>query len=114
MKQDPGTNRGRILDLEEVEASLKRAAHRAIYGTRWERSGRFRPVQPSTVRSIRYDHGARELEIAFANGSICRYQNVPLKIYVDLLDSGSKDEFFNAKIKGEFAHSEAKFEPQRG
>jgi len=105
---------GRILDIEEVEAALKRAAHRAIHGTREERSGRFRPVQPSPVRSVRYDHGARELDIAFTSGKIYRYQNVPLKVYVDLLDSGSKDEFFNANVKGEFPLSEVKFKPQRG
>jgi hypothetical protein len=102
------------LDIEEVEAALKRAAHRAIYGTREERSGRFRPVQPSTMRSIRYDHGARELEIAFASGKTYRYQNVPLKVYVDLLKSGSKDEFFNTNIKREFAHRELELKPQRG
>ena len=104
---------GRILDFEEVEAALKRAAHRAIYGTREERSGRFRAVQPSKVRFVRYDHSARELDIAFTSGRTYRYQNVPLKVYVDLLDSSSKDEFLNANIKGEFAHSEVNLRPQR-
>jgi hypothetical protein len=66
------------------------------------------------MRSIRYDHGARELEIEFASGKIYRYRNVPLKVYVDLLDSGSKDEFFNANTKGEFALSDVKYKPQRG
>jgi hypothetical protein len=31
----------RGLDIEKVEAALKRAAHKAIHGTREERSGRF-------------------------------------------------------------------------
>jgi hypothetical protein len=105
---------GRILDLEEVEAALKRAAHRAIHGTREERSGRFRRVQSSTMRFIEYNHDALELDITFSSGKIYRYQNVPLKVYVDLLDSGSKDEFFNANIKGEFPLGEVKFKPQRG
>jgi len=102
------------LDIEEVEAALKRAAHRAIYGTREERSGRFRPVRPSTMTSISYRHDARELEVTFTSGKAYHYLNVPLKVYVDLLDSGSKDEFFNANIKGEFAHSEVNFKRQPG
>jgi hypothetical protein len=31
----------RGLDIEKVEAALKRAAHKALHGTREERSGRF-------------------------------------------------------------------------
>jgi hypothetical protein len=61
---------GRILDLEEVEAALNRAAHKAIYGTREERSGRFRPVQSSTMRFIGYNHDALELDITFSSGKI--------------------------------------------
>lgn len=33
----------RTLDIEEITAALKRAAYRAIHGTRDERSGRFLP-----------------------------------------------------------------------
>ena len=37
----------RGLDIEKVEAALKRAAHKAIHGTREERSGRF--LVPKTL-----------------------------------------------------------------
>lgn len=35
------------LDLEEMEAAFRRAAHRALHGTREERSGRFLPKKPA-------------------------------------------------------------------
>ncbi len=44
------------LDLAKVEAALKRAAHKALHGTREERSGRFlleKTRQP--VRNARHD-----------------------------------------------------------
>jgi hypothetical protein len=41
----------RGLDIEKVEAALKRAAHKAIYGTREERSGRFLPAKKRGVPS---------------------------------------------------------------
>ena len=37
----------RGLDFEKMEAAFKRAAHKALYGTREERSGRFLP-KPKT------------------------------------------------------------------
>ncbi len=33
--------RSKGLDIEKMEAAFKRAAHKALYGTREERSGRF-------------------------------------------------------------------------
>jgi hypothetical protein len=38
-----GMRRG--LDLAKVEAAFKRAAYKAIHGTREERSGRFLPAK---------------------------------------------------------------------
>jgi hypothetical protein len=35
----------RGLDVSKAEAALKRAAHKALHGTREERSGRFLPKQ---------------------------------------------------------------------
>lgn len=39
----------RKLDVEKVDAALKRAAYRAIHGTRAERSGRFLPAKTHRV-----------------------------------------------------------------
>ena len=34
-------------DIAKIEAALKRAAYKALHGTREERSGRFLPKRPS-------------------------------------------------------------------
>ena len=94
-----------MLDVEEVDAGLQRAANKAVHGTREERSGRFRPLQPSTITFVRYDHDARELDITFTSGKTYRYVNVPLEVYVDLIDAESKGEFFNHNIKDVFVHT---------
>jgi hypothetical protein len=41
----------RTPDIEKIDAALKRAAYRALYGTREERSGRFLPAKRSNVSS---------------------------------------------------------------
>ena len=55
----------RGLDFEKAQAALKRAAEKAIHGTREERSGRFettqqRPPAPTSgerIRDTRVDKG---------------------------------------------------------
>jgi KTSC domain len=103
----------RRLDIESVDAALKRAANKAIHGTREERSGRFQRVQSSTMTFLRYHDKTRELDITFTSGKTYRYQNVPLELYIDLLKAGSKGEFFNDNIKDEFVCSEVRLKRQR-
>jgi hypothetical protein len=95
----------RILDIEEVDAALQRAANKAVGGTREERSGRFQPVRSSAVRSVRFDHDARTLDITFVSGKTYRYLDVPLEIYIDFIDAESKGDYFNNNIKDAFAHA---------
>ena len=94
----------RGLDLAKAEAALKRAAEKAVHGTREERSGRF--LVSSTIKSVEYDDDARELDITFTSGKTYRYFNVPLEIYAEFLDAGSRGKFFNDNIKGTFAFAE--------
>ena len=94
-------------EIEDIDAALKRAAHKAVHGTREERSGRFQRVQSSMMTSVRYNHDVRELDITFTSGKTYRYLNVPSKVYSDLLDAGSKGEFFNDNIKDEFVFADA-------
>jgi hypothetical protein len=94
----------RTLDIQKVDIALKRAARRAAHGTPEERSGRF--LVSSTITSVEYDDEARELDIKFTSGKMYRYFNVPLEIYAEFLDAGSKGKFFNDNIKGAFAFVE--------
>src|SRR5580704_17094055 len=97
-----GMRRG--LDFAKAEAALKRAAHKAVHGTREERSGRF--LVSSTIKSAEYDDDVRELDITFTSGKTYRYFNVPLEIYAEFLDAGSRGKFFNDCIKGAFSFIE--------
>lgn len=94
----------RTLDIEKVDIALKRAARRAAHGTPEERSGRF--LVSSTITSVEYDDEAHELDVTFTSGKMYRYFNVPLEIYAEFLDAGSKGRFFNDNIKGAFAFAE--------
>jgi hypothetical protein len=94
----------RGLDLAKAEAALKRAAEKAVHGTREERSGRF--LVSSTIKSVEYDDDSGELDITFTSAKTYRYFNVPLEIYAEFLDAGSRGKFFNDNIKGTFAFAE--------
>src|ERR1700738_3877523 len=87
-----GSNVNRSLDVENVSAALRRAARRALNGTREERSGRF--LLSSVISSVEYSEGAHELDVTFPSGKTYRYLNVPLEIYDGLLAAESKGEFF--------------------
>ena len=43
------------LDLKKMEAAFKRAAHKALHGTREERSGKFLPKNRSSVDEAKRD-----------------------------------------------------------
>ena len=86
----------RGLDRREAEAALERAAHRAVHGTREERSGR---VISSALTHIAYDADSREMEIRFVTGRTYRYLNVPPEVHEGLQSAPSKGAFFNAGIR---------------
>jgi KTSC domain len=92
----------RILDVDEVDAALKRAAERATTGTREERSGRI------LILSAEYDEKSRELRVTFTNGKTYTYRNVPREIYDGLRKAESKSEFVAQQIKDQFAFSEVR------
>jgi hypothetical protein len=108
-----GREMNRRLDIEDVDAALRRAANKAVGGTREERSGRFQRVQSSTLRSVRYDCDARALDITFMSGQTYRYLNVPSEVYVDFIAAGSKGEYFNRNIKDAFHHTTARSRVRR-
>ena len=94
----------RLLDVEEVNSALERAAHRATHGTREERSGRF--LQSSTIVSVRYDKVANAMDVTFTGGKTYRYLDVPPETCAGLLDAESKGYFFSRNIRDKFAYDE--------
>jgi hypothetical protein len=93
----------RGLDIQKAEAAFKRAAHRAIHGTREERSGR---VISSALVSVKYDAASGDLQIRFVNGRTYLYSNVPPEVYEALLDAESKGAFFNAQVRDGYPYRE--------
>jgi hypothetical protein len=93
----------RGLDIQKAEAALKRAAHRAIHGTREERSGR---VISSALVSVKYEEVTGNLTIRFVNGRTYSYSNVPADIYEALLNAESKGAFFNAQVRDRYPYRE--------
>ena len=51
---------GRIIDIDEVQRALDRAAHTALHGTREERSGRFLPKKKHVSESTDAGDGAKD------------------------------------------------------
>ena len=90
------------MDVEEVDAALRRAAHRAIHGTREERSGRF--LQSSAIVSVKYDKDTKAMDVTFRGGRTCRYLDVPPETCAGLLDAESKGHFFSRNIRDKFAY----------
>ena len=69
-----GTRMSRGLNPKRAEAALRRAANRALYGSRDDRSGR---IVSSAITSAKYDPEATALEIRFVTGRTYRYADVP-------------------------------------
>jgi hypothetical protein len=103
----------KMMDLDEVQEALNRAA------TAKDRAGRFRlearmpRVSSSMMTRVNYDDSTSKLDITFIGGKTYRYSEVPPEIYDGLLDSESKGEYFNENIKDAFAYSEVASRPSR-
>jgi len=55
------------------------------------------PVESTSLRSVGYDLGARELEVEFSSGRIYSYAGVPPEAYDWLMRSKGKGGYFNAR-----------------
>jgi len=93
----------RGLDVKKAEAALKRAAHRALHGSREERSGR---LVSSVLADAKYDPESRHLDVRFVTGRRYRYSDVPPGLYGRLIKAESKGAFFNAHIRNEYPYRE--------
>lgn len=62
------------------------------------------PVSSSNLHSVGYDATSKVLEIAFRNGRVYQYTNVPEPVYKDLIDTSSHGRYFNYHIKGAYPY----------
>lgn len=62
-------------------------------------------VASSNIASVGYDEQTQTLEVEFINGTIYQYYNVPLNLYEQLMQEGSKGRFLNTYIKNAYPYS---------
>lgn len=56
-------------------------------------------VQSSTIAAIGYDPNIEILQIAFLNGSIYEYKNIPQVVYDGLMSASSHGSYLSREIK---------------
>lgn len=57
------------------------------------------PVISSNLASVGYDSKSATLEVAFLNGRIYQYHNVPSVLFNGLMSASSKGQYFDRMIK---------------
>ncbi len=62
-------------------------------------------VESSNIESIGYDSDNQTLEIAFLNGSIYQYFDVPEHIHQEMMGADSQGKYLAHQIKGHYRYS---------
>ncbi|MEI8305507.1 MAG: KTSC domain-containing protein [Chloroflexales bacterium] len=57
------------------------------------------PVSSSNIASVGYDAVQQTLEVAFHNGAVYQYFNVPAHIYTGLMQAASHGQYLDAFVK---------------
>jgi hypothetical protein len=60
------------------------------------------PVESSAVAAVGYSNRLHALEIAFRDGRIYRYTDVPASVYQQFISAESKARFYNRNVKGKY------------
>jgi len=63
------------------------------------------PVVSSTVESVGFDDDSSTLEIAFVDGSIYQYFDVPRAVYDMMLQADSPGGFLHQQIRGVYRYA---------
>lgn len=63
-------------------------------------------VQSSIISEIDYD--GTDLTIAFNNGRVYVYENVPASVYEGLANADSKGQYFHESVNGRYNYSRVK------
>ena len=57
------------------------------------------PIISTSIAGIGYDPNQLTLEIEFLEGEIYKYYDVPVSVYLNLVNAPSRGRFFNYHIK---------------
>jgi hypothetical protein len=69
-------------------------------------------VDSSLIRSVGYDLASSVLEVEFVEGRVYEYYDVPLSVYSELMNAGSKGEYFNEHVKDMYPYGEVAGAPE--
>jgi hypothetical protein len=62
-------------------------------------------VASSNIASIGYDADSQTVEIAFLNGGVYQYFDVPQHVYEELMSASSHGQYLAQNIKGAYRYS---------
>ena len=74
----------------------------------------WREVKSSSMRRIGYEYHTHTMDIEFNSGRIYRYNGVPPEIVNNLLNAGSKGEYFAAHVVGKYPYRCLNPKPAKG
>ncbi len=57
------------------------------------------PLSSSNLAAVGYDVQSKTLEIEFKSGAIYQYNEVPVRVYAELMNAESHGIYFNANVK---------------
>lgn len=59
-------------------------------------------VQSSTIKSLSYDESKEQMQILFKGGERYLYEEFPIELWNQFINSESKGRYFNSRIKNDF------------
>ena len=62
-------------------------------------------INSSNVAEVGYDSATMTLEVAFCNGTVYQYFDVPEAVYQELMRAVSIGKFLNAHIKNSYRYA---------
>lgn len=62
----------------------------------------FLTEKSSNLNLVRYNEGTKTLSVVFRNGGEYEYENVPEKIYEELIHAESAGKYFIANVRNAF------------
>ena len=63
------------------------------------------PVQSSNVSEVGYDPATMTMEVAFTNGSVYQYFDVPEAVFQELLSAESIGTFIHEQVKNMYRYA---------
>jgi len=63
------------------------------------------PVSSSNVAEVGYDAVTMTIEIAFRNGTVYQYFDIPETVYQELMRANSIGQFLNQSIKNNYRYA---------